>query len=209
MLLDILAVGSTGYAAVSAARGLLMYRRFLNEKGTLEEITEPIKGVELYTPTKHVNPPVYMTLGNSHVSVPIGGGDVSTDYKRAHSSFIGDKTGRQWTNYWAPNLRGHEFYINSAEQLISTAEQYKIDLQTFPAMLPMKAHAHKWHSPVWADGHSGRISTSRAEVARAAAFARRYPLSMTAAVVGGVTLAIAVAVWRENRRYRPVPKLST
>lgn len=202
MIVDILAATTTGYSAVSAGRCLLMYRRFLKEEGTLEEITEPIKGVELYTPTKRVNPPVYMTLGNSHVSVPIGGGDVTTDYKRAHSSFIGDKTGRQWTNYWAPKHRGLEFYINSAEQLTTTAEQYKIDLQTFPAMLPMKAHAHKWVPPVWADGHSGRISTSRAEVARAAALARRYPFSLTAAAVGGITLAIAVADWNESRRYR-------
>lgn len=199
MLLDILAATSTGYATVSAARSVLMYRKFLKEQGGLEEITEPMKGIELYKPTSHVNPPVYMTLGNSHVSVPIGGGDVTTDYKRAHSSFIGDRTGRQWTNYWTPNHHGHEFYINSPEQLTSVAEQYKIDLQTFPAMLPMKAHAHKWAPTVWADAQSARISTSRADVARAAAFARRYPLTLTIGALAAITTAMAVADWKERR----------
>ena len=129
--------------------------------------------------------------GNTGIGIPVGGG-IDTEYVRAHSKFTGGK-GNAWTNYWAPDHAGSIRWINTVDQLSNVANQYSIDTGSFPVSLPIKMHEHKWPGSVWADRHAARIGPNKASVARAAAMARRMPLSITAGVAcAGSVIALAM-----------------
>lgn len=161
------------------------------KKGGLEEITEPVTGAELYTAKQEFRAPIYVNMGNSGIGIPVGG-RLDTEYIRAHSKFINGK-GNTWTNYWAPDHEGRVRWINTVEQLSNVASQYKIDTGSFPVSLPIKLHEHKWEGPVWCDRRAARIGTNKRLVARAAAMARRMPLSITAGVAcAGSAIALAL-----------------
>lgn len=177
------------YAIGSAVDVMLKANRFTN-RGGLEEIKEPVTGVELYSAKQEFSPPIYInTGGRTGLSIPVGG-SMDTEYVRAHSKF--NTAEGSWTNYWAPDLQGRVRWINTVDQLSNVASQYKIDTGAFPVSLPIKLHEHKWDGPVWADRRSARIGPNKVAVARAAAFARRMPLSLTAGVAAVGTLGMIV-----------------
>lgn len=176
------------YAVASAGAMALKYQDMMLYPNGLPQTEGEVKGVELYTPKDRVSPPVYVGGGTAGVGigVPIGGGS-EREYNRAHSSFT-DSKGTTLRNYWAPNDPGRIFWINTAEQLTNVANQHAIDLAAFPVQLPMRVHEHVWKGPVWYDQRSGRIGPRKSEIARAAVWARRWPLTATAGVVAAALL---------------------
>ncbi len=191
MLLEVIAVTSGTYTAMSLTSVGLLYRQLVGDKikeGSLEKISGPVAGAELYTAKQEYRPPVYIGAGSSGagVGIPVGGG-IDTEFRRTHSKF-NVEGGGTYTNYWVPSERGRISWINTADQLANVSARYGIDTSAFPVSVPIRVHEHTWTGPVWHDQRSARIGPNKLEVARAAAWARRSPYTVAAGVVAAVTL---------------------
>lgn len=192
MLLETVAATSGVYAMMGVGNAFLEYGYFVGStvnEGTLEKINGPVSGAELYTAKQVYRPPVYIAAGGSGagVGIPVGGG-LDTEFRRTHSKFNAEGTANTYMNYWAPRERGRISWINTADQLANVSARYGIDTSAFPVALPIRVHEHKWSGPVWHDQKAARISPNKLEVARAAAWVRRWPYTVTAGVVAVITL---------------------
>lgn len=204
MLLETIAATSGAYATLGVGNAFLEYGYFVGStvnEGTLEKINGPVNGAELYTAKEVYRPPTYVTAGNhgAGVSIPVGGGN-DTEFRRTYSKFNVEGNTNTYTNYWAPRERGRISWINTADQLANVSNRYGIDTSAFPVALPIRVHEHTWSGTVWCDQRSARISPNKLEVARAAAWARRWPLTVTAGVVAAITL---FTLSGDDRRRRP------
>lgn len=189
MFLETVAATSGAYATVGLCNALIEYNAFAGD-GALEKVDGPVEGAELYTAKQTYRPPVYLNTGTGHVSVgiPVGNGEVDTEYRRTYSKFRAKDTSSSYTNYWSPSERGRISWINTADQLANVSNRYSIDTSAFPVAFPIRVHEHTWPGPVWHDQKAARIGPNKLEVARAAAWARRFPYSVTAAAVAVVTM---------------------
>jgi hypothetical protein len=202
MLLETIAVTSGAYTVMSVGTVGFIYRQLVGNKtteGVLEKIEGSVTGAELYTAKQEYRPPIYIGAGSSvGVGIPVGGG-TDTEFRRTHSKFNVEGSTAVYTNYWAPNVRGRISWINTADQLANVSARYGIDTSAFPVALPIRVHEHAWAGPVWHDQRSARIGPHKHEVARAAAWARRSPYTVTAGVVAAIAL---IALSGDGRRGR-------
>lgn len=175
------------YAAVSFVYTLLNTPDPLELIGTDKD---PIVGISLHSPEARSYPPMYI---GSQVIIPVG---VTIEYPQIfsvfHSTMLPANVDRICTfkNYILPLVEPtccSVSFVNTINELHKLEQRYSIsetrNFVAFPPCFPMKAKEYRWPTRVYVDGISRCIGTSRNMVKLEAYFARRLPLSGTAAVM--------------------------
>lgn len=143
-----------------------------------------IDGINLNEIKENMHMPIYVSIGNSHVSFPIGGGDKYNTEEFLYSKFLVDNKKLELENYTCIDNPSKKYYINTSNDLNNLFNRYNIDSTKLLVKLPIQAEEYNLKKPVFTitNNNLGIISNNRNELIKVFSFRTRLPLSFTMGV---------------------------
>jgi hypothetical protein len=188
-----------GYALASGIHTIIRYRRVMKNNGdtngkSIIQLPDNSKGIVFKEYSKSIDMPLYVSPGNSGISLPIGGGNISESSEQVYS-----KVNEKFIHH--DILDGYSVikYVNTPERLKELLEKYKIADTEFKISLPLKSIEYSW-----IDGPKAlnrEISTDKSKLVFRYAMKKRYPLTFIALTIGSIWALFDYDAFKRKRRF--------
>jgi hypothetical protein len=209
-MLEIITGLSASYLVISLVNNYIKEKKILD--GTYKECEfienkDEINGIVLKGYEKNMSMPFYVNTGNSvGISLPIGGGKIYEYEKELYSIYVKKNKNDYYENFECLDKYSKKYYINTADNLNNTLEQYNIDKQKFPIQLPIAVYNYNLRCPNYIIygktpfGHNiGIIGSNKRLVIKKYVFNTRFPLTYTAGIISFLS---AYMIWNQKYRFK-------